>query len=527
MEGVTIITDARVLTCHPRSHNGRLSIVVRNGRIADISPNARLLLSLYPGAETIDAANKLVIPGFVNAHFQAESFFLRDLTAGRHISFWAQDVRIQERLNRLADPACQDDLRAIYLMAYFNHLRSGTTCVGEFPPMVDGRGLSTLLQAIKRTEVKSVVALQSWDQINEARNVPSDRQKFALSLGRETDFTVYSFESVTRTAKEQNLPIVAHVAEQKEDVETVKRNFQKGTVSLLRDFKVLQPPTLLVHLNHASDEEMTLVAESGCALVLCARSAAMKRAGYPSLRRMASRNIRLSIGTDWGSVDMLEEMRFLSVLPSMFAGMPAFSPLELLLMATINGAEALGMDGEIGSIAQGKKADLVFFDLGGLHADLLEDNPTAEVMASFLLNHLSVRDVSDVMIDGALRVSGGRLLAMPEEQVLAAYRKTAERFSIEGGTSAPTAPETPARPPEAHPKIIPFVPSDRVAPEADGFEEGFRAVENTVQSEEPPHPAPGPKSAPGTNRPQERNVLKPELSKNVRKVFGEDDDPVE
>jgi 5-methylthioadenosine/S-adenosylhomocysteine deaminase len=524
MEGVTIITDARVITCDPRTHSGRLSIVVRNGRIADLSPNARLLISLYPGANTIDGSNKLVTPGFVNAHFQTESLLLREFTVGRHVSLWGQDVRVQERLARLVDPAYADDLRALYLMAYFNHLRNGTTCVGEFPPMVDGRGLSTLLQAMKRTDVKSVVALQNWDQIDEARNIPPDRQRFALSIGPEAEFTVYTFQSLTRAAKEQNLPLIAHIAEQKEDVEAVKRNFQKETVSLLRDFKVLAPPTTLVHLNHVGEEEVSLVADSGCALVLCARSAAMKRTGYPSLRHMSSHAMRLCIGTDWCSVDMLEEMRFLNMLPLMFAGMPNLTPLEILTMATINGAYALGLGDETGSISQGKKADLVFFDLGLLHVDLLDENPTADAMASFLLNHLSVRDITDVMVDGTFRVMDGRALTMPEEEIMAGYRKTVEKFLLIG-TAPPVSSGMPRSRSEMPPKIIPFVASDRVVREADSFEEGFTAVEKPDVSKESPPPAP--KAVPPPNRSQDRNVVKPELSKNVRKVFGEDDDLAE
>lgn len=524
MEGVTIITDARVLTCNPRTQSGRLSIVIRNGRIADLSPNGRLLLSLYPGAVEIDAADKLIVPGFVNAHFQTESLLLRELTEGRHVSLWGQNVRIQERLARLVDPDHVDDLRSLYLMAYFNHLRCGTTCVGEFPPMVDGKGLLALLQAMKRTDVKSVVALQSWDQIEEARNIPADRQKFALSIGRETDFTVYTFQSLARAAKELKLPFVAHVAEQKEDVETVKRNFQKGTVGLLRDFKVLQPPTVLIHLNHVSDEEMALVADSGCSLVLCARSAAMKRTGYPSLRYMTSRDIPLCVGTDWGGVDMLEEMRFLSLLPYLFAGMPAFTPFEILMMATTYGADALGLGDETGSIAQGKKADLVFFDLGGLHGDLLDDHPTADAMASFLLNHLSTRDITDVMIDGKFCVSGGHVLTMPEEEILAAYRKTVEKFSLIGPAPAPAADSSKAQP-EIRAKIIPFAASDRVAPETDGYEEGFTAVDKPAETKEPSAPKPVPR--PPAGHPEERTVLRPELSKNVRKVFGEDDESEE
>jgi hypothetical protein len=239
---------------------------------------------------------------------------------------------------------------------------------------------------------------------------------------------------------------------------------------------------------------------------------------------VASRDIHLSIGTDWGSVDMLEEMRFIKLLPFLFAGMPALTPLELLTMATFNGAEALGLSDDIGSIAQGKKADMVFFDPGGLHGDLLSDNPTADEMASFILDHLSARDISDVMVDGKFCVSGGQVLTMPEEEILAGYRKTAEKFSLIGPVSPPPD-DVPKPQPEMRARIIPFVAGDRVAPDTDGFEEGFSAVDKPPEPKQPPAPAPAP--ARTKTRPQEPTVTKPELSKNVRKVFGDDDDPVE
>lgn len=523
MEEVKIIANALVLTCDANNRAGRMSLLVKDGRLADIARQPDGFAAMYPQARVIDAAGKLIVPGFVNAHFHSESILLRERTQGLPFIQWRQDIRLQEYSRKLVDRSSYDDVRAVYLASYFSHLKSGTTCVGEFGPAVDQKGFVHLLQAIDRTDVRSVVTLQNWDQISQANDLGSKRPRFAVSLGREEEFTVYSFENLMRGARELEVPLVAHVAEQREGVESVKKNFQKNVVTLLKDFGALQESTLLVHLNHIGEDEIRLIEDAGVSAVVCARSTAHKQTGYPSLRHLCGSTIPLCIGTDWDSTDMLEEMRFLHRLPMLVNGVPPLAPLQIVQMATINGARALGLDAEVGSLETGKKADMVFFDLADLRLPRIKEPAAATALAGFLVNNLGTQHITDVMINGEFFVTKGNLLTMAEDDVAQGLSNTLDRYrqfpspvpplSELAGVAEPT--------PQTRSKVVPFT-GDIRQKQGGGFERGLVDEPSSVQHvEKKPSDAiaPSPREKPEPSR-----AALPELSKDVKRVFGEDDD---
>jgi len=525
MDALKIIANGFVLTCDPQNRGGAYNLLIRNGRIAEISDSLDLFTALHPYATIIDASGKLIVPGFVNAHFHSDSVLLQARTNGMHFGLWKHDIRFQECDKKLLEPGSYDDVRSLYLASYFSHLKSGVTSVGEFGPPVDSKGLIQLLQAIDRTEVKSVVTLQNWDQIRQANELGPKRPKFMVSIGREEDFTVYSFENLTRAARDLGVPLIAHLAEQRDDVEIVKKNFQKNALALLRDYNALQPGTLLVHLNHVTESEIDLVEQLSATVAIAPRSTAFKQTGYPALRSLTRRNVRLCISTDWANQDVLLELRFLHELPLLVSGIRQLSPMELLRMATINGAYALGLSAETGSIEPGKSADLTFFNLSDIRVPFTASRPTAEELALLLVRSLTSRDISDVMIDGEFYVGRGEIMTMSEEDVVEGFRKTFDRFFPVSSRPLPSEPEELAaeRPAGTRGKVLPFVPEQRVPAEGvEGFEEGFQIIQpppgvfeikNNSVNMQPPPALPPPK-APGP---------KPELSKDVKRIFGEDE----
>jgi hypothetical protein len=244
----------------------------------------------------------------------------------------------------------------------------------------------------------------------------------------------------------------------------------------------------------------------------------MKRTGIPLLRRLAARQIRCALGTDWASTDMLEEMRFVATLPRISPGFPSFSPLEVLRMGTINGAAALGIAGETGSIEVGKRADLLFLDCDDLRIPVRGVSAGVREYAELLVTHLTSRHLSDVMIGGEFAVREGTLATMTEEDLLAGLDVTLSRWY-----AAPTPAEAPAPPqppdPETERKILPFVQKE-AEEEREGFEEGFTVVG-------PRHGVPKiDQHTHHTERPSEpvTPVRQPELPTNVKREFGEDDD---
>jgi 5-methylthioadenosine/S-adenosylhomocysteine deaminase len=523
---ILIVTGGYVLTCDSSNRGGRFDVLIRDGRIAGIAPDSAAFKAQNPSARVLDARGKLIVPGFVNAHFHSESLLLHFLTDGRHYEVWMKDPAVTRRLSRLCELSSHEDLRTLYLTSSFTHLKNGTTLIGEYPPAVDGQGLQVIAEAVARTDLRCVLALQNWSQVERARSGNLGLQGFLINLGTEEEFTVYSIGTSVRTAREGKFPILAHVAERKEAAEALKKNFQKNIGTILRDLGALRQETALVHMNHAVEQDLEVIEEMGSSMVVCPRSAAHKQTGSPILRHLAYRSIRLAIGTDWGQTDMLAELRFLAQLPVLVPSVPVFSSLELLRMATINGAHALGVADQTGSIETGKRADMVFFSLTNLRFPSPPPAPRPRDLASLVVNQLNAGDISDVMMDGQFCVNAGQLATMTEEDVHAAFGRMVGSWYPEfTGEPVRALRERSIRDDASRPpKIVPLIPRDHtVVTDEEGFEEGFSVIgpEDGVLS----RPGPVERSAlPPSHVEPPSGEMKPELPKDVRRVFGDDDD---
>jgi 5-methylthioadenosine/S-adenosylhomocysteine deaminase len=518
-----IIEGGLVLTCDPANHGGRLDLLIRKGRIGTIAPPG-VLGRQHTDAQIIDATDKLVLPGLVNAHFHPESPLLQPLTSGVHFGLWAQDVSIRTALAQLLQPDSYDDVRSLTLAGAFAHVKSGTVAVAYFPPAFDGQALEILGQSAARADLSSLQVLQTWQQIERARGGLSGVRGYFLGVGEEQDLTVYNLSTLVRTSKEMGIPLLAHVAEEREDEETVRTNFQKNVGSVLRDLGVLQPETVLIHCNHLQTSDLELIEAAGATIVLCARSAGFKKTGYPILRLLASQNIRLALGSDWAQTDMLEEIRFLAQLPRLVAGVPAFSALELMRMGTINGAVALGLGAELGSIETGKRADLVFLSIRDLRLPMLTGSPSSREIAEFVVTTANAQMISEVMINGEFACNGGQLATITEDDVLAGYRATLGKWYVPTQPAEQPVRVSPVDGEEMHQaKILPFVSREPLeAPEEEGFEEGFTVIGPRQGVPRAPQSAPPPSRS--VTPPPEGTERQPELPKNVRREFGDDEE---
>lgn len=510
MDSYTIIKNALVITCDAYNRAGRFDLLLRGPTITDLTDKPDLFDPLHSNARIIDASHKLIIPGFVNSHFHIESLLLRQRTNGVHFSSWKHDLRIREARRKLCDPANADDVRTLTLAAYFSHLKSGTTCVGEFGLPWNDKTFVGFLQAIERTEVRSVVALQNWDQIRQAKDFGSRRPKFLMHLGREEDFTVYSFDNLVREAGSLDIPLLAHLCEVREDLDVVKRNFQKSPLHVLHEFGALTGETLFAHLNYSTPQDIDLLEESGARVVLTPRSTARKQTGYPSLRNLLSRKVISVLGSDWGSTDMLRELQFLDQLSLMTGFSTGHNSLGLIRMATIEGARALGMGSEIGSVEIGKRADLTFFDMNDIRLSSMASHAEANQIASLVVRELTMANISEVMIDGEFYVVDGKMMTLDEADVVGGFRELCGRYF----------PASPGRPLHAEEdtqrqKVLPLLTENRKgSPLPTGsFEDGFPLPEQPF-SDPLFHSATNPNPETGN----------PELPKDVRRVFGEDDD---
>ena len=515
MSHTTIIANGIVLTCDAANRCGTYHLVVGNGRIVALSDNVERLRREHPDAHVLDATGRLVLPGFVNAHVHSEGVLLHPLTKGRHLALWGEAQQFHHVREHLVHPSSTKEIHTLYRTAYAAHLASGTTTVAEFPLPFPEESFTTMMDAVRGSGLVSLITLRSWEHVRRVQALGAKRPRVAVSLGDERELTVYSLENTLKAAKELKAPLLAHCTEQREDAETVVKHFHKGIIGLLRSFNALHDSTILVHANHISEDEVANVKEVGGTVVACPRSTAAKQTGYPALRHLAKRHVGLALGTDWGNVDMVEEMRFMNQLPMVVPGLRFFSALEIVRMATINGAHALGLQKETGSLEVGKRADMLFFSLQSLRLPRVQNISAAEELADLVVNSLTSGDLSDVMIGGTFAMKDRRLTLLPEEALVEEWQALRSRI-------LPTAVSTPlfSASLKQPTNVLPFTHDQRATTDepAEGFEAGFAPSSAADdRTEKPAHPF-------ANLAKVQREPIKPELPKDTRRVFGEDDD---
>jgi 5-methylthioadenosine/S-adenosylhomocysteine deaminase len=514
-EDLLILANASVLACDPADSCGRRSLLLREGTIVEISDSAQELVGAAPSARLVDLTGKILLPGFVNAHFHTESVLLRDRTEGRLFRDWSADPLLRQVSRRLTDPGRRAVLSDLYRAGFAWHLKSGTTTASEFLPAVDGYGFEIVHRLAEKTGIRLAIILQNWDHVEYAKGKPDLLRSAALSLGSIQDLTVYTLDTRVQAARELGIPLAAHWGETSPEAEYFRKCFGKNLLELLKEHDALFPNTQLIHLNYCVPADFKVAQGVGATLTLCPRSAAEKGTGYPALRHLRSYRGALCLGSDWGGADMMMELRFLRQLPFLFPGMPRWSSLELLRMATIHGAGALGLAGETGSIEVGKRADVVVLTPDDVRAWGFPEGASAPVMADYIVQRLDSRFITDVLVGGKFRVREGALTDIDESELLQQLqRMRLEHYGAETAQHLAEAPRAVGEP-RMQGKIIPLLSVSK----SQSFEEVSeeRPVAPAEVKGEPPPPEEKPV-------PQEPGRLIPELPKNVKRVFGEEED---
>lgn len=220
---------------------------------------------------------------------------------------------------------------------------------------------------------------------------------------------------MTSISKEKNIPITMHCAEVRAD-----RDFfhsQNHTpMSYCQSVGLLGPQTVLVHMVHLDDSDVATLVETGTHVAHCPTSNAKLASGICRLPSLLSSGVNVGLGTDGAPCnntnDLLQEMKLAGIIHKAISYDPTIISAEQVLeMATINGAKALGLEKDIGSLEVGKKADFVVIDTRKVHLQPWF-NPVSTVVYS-----VTGRDVEMVVVDGKEVVRGGKLTTMDEEEV--------------------------------------------------------------------------------------------------------------
>jgi len=388
------------------------------------------------GVEVVDATGHAVIPGLHNCHMH--SGLLRGT---------AESLSLWDWLRTYVDPAHRaltpEIARAASLQCYAEGLVAGTTSVMDMWRFMDGSAAVADGLGIRATLVPYVADEDGYDYFesidsNRAllESVGTDhaggRVRAWVGLEHLLYCTEGCFAAARALADEFDTGLHTHSSETTWEVDQALERWGRRPIELLHERGILGPRTVVAHCVWLDDGEVELLARTGSAVAHCPCSNMKLASGSARIGGLRAGGVVVGLGTDGekenNNLDLLEEMKFAALLEKVSTLDPiGGDPWNILTMATIDGARALGLADRTGSLESGKRADIVTVWLGGLHTTPVLHGRDLNVPAHLVFS-ASGRDVRDVWVDGRRLLAEGRPTTFDVDDVRAGAQAAAEEL---------------------------------------------------------------------------------------------------
>lgn len=400
------------------------AIAIEDGRIIDILP-ASEALQRYEAGEIHELCNHVLIPGLVNTHTHAAMTLFRGMADDLPLMTWLQDHIWPAEQQWVTPGFVEDGTR----LAIAEMLRGGTTCFNDMYFFPD-HAAEAAIGIGMRVNVGLIVIdfptpwAQTADEYIHKGLEVHDRFKHnplvSCSFAPHAPYTVSDdpMQKLATYAEELNLQIHMHVHETAFEVEQAMDQHGMRPLAKLETLHMLNERLLAVHMTQLDDSEIELAAKYGVHVVHCPESNLKLASGFCPVQALQEHAINVALGTDGAAsnndLDMLGEARTAAQLGKAVANDPTAVPAwQALRMATINGARALGLDSDIGSLEIGKAADIVAVDLMQPATQPVYDPVSQLVYAA------SRQQVSDVWIEGKQLLRDSELTTIEQEGLIA------------------------------------------------------------------------------------------------------------
>jgi len=406
-------------------------LLIRDGRIASLGAP-----ELPPDTRVLDVSGCLVLPGLIQGHIHLGQTFFRGLAEGRRLLLW-----LRERIWPLE--AAHDDESAYWcsLLGAAECLLSGTTTIQEIGI---GPGARGLLQAIAHSGLRAFAgqclmdcgdslpaamrqdtdaALAGTEALGDQfEDGPDGRLRYALNPRFILTCSDPLWVGVRELALRRGWPVHTHALEQRDETLAV-RNLKGGRdeIEYFADQGVLATDFRIAHGVWATGDHLARLRKGRFSVAHCPSSNLKLGSGIADILAFRRAGVPVSVGTDGApcsnQLDNFAELRLAALLQKVKHGPDVFSGLDALRLATSEGARALGLQNEIGTIETGKRADLVVLAAGRPE---LWASPQADPhdLVAFGASRATVRHV---LIEGRLEVEDGRLTRLDLEEI---YRES-------------------------------------------------------------------------------------------------------
>ena len=414
------------------------AVAIEAGKIIEVDRTANLEKKHSRG-EAIDASGCIVMPGIICSHSHLYGMLLRG--ASLDIEPPSDFTQILQRVWWPMDEAMNyEDAYASALVACLEFAKSGVTTFADTysgPNSITGV-LDHIARAVEEIGIRGFVAFEATERhsTEEGAKGVEENVRFAETVKPESkarplfsihaSFTVSDplIRRVKQLAQKHHVPITIHSSEGLVDLHHNMENYGKRTVERLHDVGLLGPDVVLAHCVNLDDHEISLVAKTKTGIAHNPMSNMLNAVGVAPILKMLKQNVTVGLGNDGYIFDMFENMRAAYLLHRVNSRDPnAIDPYTILEMATINGAALYGVQGEVGSIEPGKKADVIL-----IKPSILPTPLTASSVVGHLINTVDGDDVETLIVDGKLIVNGKKLLTFDENKAQSTAQTAAAKL---------------------------------------------------------------------------------------------------
>jgi 5-methylthioadenosine/S-adenosylhomocysteine deaminase len=426
-----LVVGGTVLTMEPNTEpikNG--AVAVTDGRIAAVGP-AEELLELSPSGAVLNAGNSIILPGLVNTHSHLAMTLLRGI---------ADDIPLKEWLEQHIWPVeseymNRETVRLGTELATAELLLAGVTTTADMYFFGDEVSAVLAEAGMRGVVAESLIDISTprcatpeemLEKQRELLEAYSNHPLITPSVAAHSPYSVSAANLVKEAelAEEYEVSMQIHLSETTWEVEKLLGEKGVSPVAYLADLGFLSERTVAAHCVHVSSEDIELLAEFEVGVSHNPVSNLKLASGVSPVPAMVAQGVKVSLGTDGAAsnntLDLLRDMQLAALLHKGITGDPTVLPARTMLeMVTINGARVLGLE-NIGTLAEGREADLICVAVDGPHTAPMYDPFSHLVFAA------RSSDVRHVMIRGQVVVRNHELQTMDRERVEAQAREFSE-----------------------------------------------------------------------------------------------------
>jgi 5-methylthioadenosine/S-adenosylhomocysteine deaminase len=434
-----LLTHGTVVTMNrEREVLADADVLIQDGRIARIG---RGLKVRGAARRVIDVAGQVVMPGLIHGHLHACQTLFRNHADGLELLDW-----LRERIWPYEAAHDADSMRASADLTFAELIQSGATAAldmgtvrhydavfesardsgfrltGGKAMMDTGHSLPAgLRETTEASLTQSLALLERWHGTQGGRLRYAFAPRFVLSC------TERLLKEVSRLALEKGVRVHTHASENPTECDLVRQRIGLDNVAYFHSLGLSGPHVTLAHCVWLTAEEQRLLRETGTVMCHCPSSNLKLASGIAKVPELMDAGVHVCLGADGApcnnNLDLFVEMRLAALLHKPRVGPLGMPPLRVLEMATLEGARALGLEKEVGSLEEGKRADVTVVDVRGLHMV-----PTPANVLGVLVYAARSTDVSHVVIDGELVLKDRQLLTLDAGQVAENARRHAARI---------------------------------------------------------------------------------------------------